>query len=72
LQTGDEYRERIGLKSGELAVLIGSLAIKELHEKAKKEEKSETPVDDSSFQIKMIYLKKRIEKIKKGIKNEKR
>jgi hypothetical protein len=40
--------------------------------KANKEDKSETPVDDSSFRIKMIYLKKRIEKIKKGIKNEKR
>ncbi len=35
LQTGDEYRERIGLKNDELAVLIGSSAIKELHEKAK-------------------------------------
>ena len=35
LQTGDEYRHRIGLKSDELAVLIGSSAVKELHEKAK-------------------------------------
>ncbi|MEN9898186.1 MAG: type CRISPR-associated helicase Cas3 [Pseudomonadota bacterium] len=34
LQTGDEYRDRIGLKHDELAVLIGSSAIKELHEKA--------------------------------------
>jgi len=34
LQTGDEYRDRIGLKNDELAVLIGSSAIKELHEKA--------------------------------------
>ena len=32
LQTGDEYRHRIGLNNDELAVLIGSSAIKELHE----------------------------------------
>ena len=31
LQTGDEYRERIGLDSSELAVLIGSKAVMELH-----------------------------------------
>ncbi|MBF0376129.1 MAG: type I-F CRISPR-associated helicase Cas3 [Desulfamplus sp.] len=32
LQTGDEYRERIHLDETELAVVIGSKAIKELHE----------------------------------------
>lgn len=37
LQTGDEYRDRIGLKSDELAVLIGSSAVKELHEKARQQ-----------------------------------
>lgn len=31
LQTGDEYRDRIGLDNSELAVLIGSRAILELH-----------------------------------------
>jgi len=31
LQTGDEYREKIKLKNDELAVLIGSKAIAELH-----------------------------------------
>lgn len=31
LQTGEEYRERIGLDNTELAVLIGSRAIQELH-----------------------------------------
>ncbi len=36
LQTGDEYRHRIGLKNDELAVLIGSAAVKELHEQAQK------------------------------------
>jgi CRISPR-associated endonuclease/helicase Cas3 len=35
LQTGDEYRHRIGLKNDDLAVLIGSSAVKELHEKVK-------------------------------------
>ena len=31
LQTGDEYRDRIGLDDSDLAVLIGSKAIMELH-----------------------------------------
>lgn len=31
LQTGDEYRERIGLSEDQLAVLIGSRAVLELH-----------------------------------------
>ncbi|MBL4865923.1 MAG: type I-F CRISPR-associated helicase Cas3, partial [Pseudomonadales bacterium] len=38
LQTGDEYRERIGLDNSELAVLIGSRAVTELHEQRKIEE----------------------------------
>jgi CRISPR-associated endonuclease/helicase Cas3 len=32
LQTGDEYRERIGLDETELAVLIGSKAVMQLHQ----------------------------------------
>lgn len=32
LQTGDEYRKRIGLKEDNMAVLIGSSSIKKLHE----------------------------------------
>ncbi|MFZ2726786.1 MAG: type I-F CRISPR-associated helicase Cas3f, partial [Methylococcaceae bacterium] len=32
LQTGDEYRERIGLDDSELAVLIGSQAVIDLHQ----------------------------------------
>ncbi|HIL02843.1 MAG TPA: type I-F CRISPR-associated helicase Cas3 [Candidatus Thioglobus autotrophicus] len=39
LQTGDEYRDRIGLDDSELAVLIGSKAVAELHNQAKIEEK---------------------------------
>lgn len=42
LQTGDEYRNRIGLNKTELAVLIGSTVIKELHDQVKLE-KDDTP-----------------------------
>ena len=38
LQTGDEYRERIGLDDSELAVLIGSKAVLELHNRAKEQD----------------------------------
>jgi CRISPR-associated endonuclease/helicase Cas3 len=35
LQTGDEYRERVGLDETELAVLIGSRAVMELHQQGR-------------------------------------
>lgn len=38
LQTGDEYRQRLGLDSSDLAVLIGSAAVRELHDIDKVEE----------------------------------
>tara|TARA_R110001592_G_scaffold341482_4_gene630658 strand:+ start:395 stop:3799 length:3405 start_codon:yes stop_codon:yes gene_type:complete len=44
LQTGDEYRERVGLDSSELAVLIGSRAVMELHQQAKIDQ------EDQSFE----------------------
>jgi CRISPR-associated endonuclease/helicase Cas3 len=44
LQTGDEYRERVGLDNSELAVLIGSRAVMELHQQTKIDE------DDQSFE----------------------
>ncbi|MBT4838573.1 MAG: type I-F CRISPR-associated helicase Cas3 [Methylococcales bacterium] len=34
LQTGDEYRDRIGLNNDELAILIGSKAVMDLHKQA--------------------------------------
>ncbi|SFI21991.1 type I-F CRISPR-associated helicase Cas3f [Nitrosomonas sp. Nm34] len=37
LQTGNEYRTRIGLTNDELAVLIGSAAVKELYDKTVRE-----------------------------------
>ncbi|MGL4380836.1 MAG: type I-F CRISPR-associated helicase Cas3f [Vibrio sp.] len=38
LQTGDEYKERLKLQESDLAVLIGSKAISELHKSGKKVE----------------------------------
>lgn len=42
LQTGDEYRERIGLDETELAVLIGSRAVLDLHKRNKDQQKEES------------------------------
>lgn len=42
LQTGDEYRHRIKLEKDELAVLIGSRAVLDLHNKNKDEDKKIT------------------------------
>ena len=42
LQTGDEYRERVGLENSELAVLIGSRAVMELHQQAKIDEEEQS------------------------------
>lgn len=41
LQTGDEYRERIGLKDDDLAVLIGSKAVLELYQGEKEPQEKE-------------------------------
>ncbi|EKO3922426.1 type I-F CRISPR-associated helicase Cas3f [bacterium 19MO03SA05] len=41
LQTGDEYKERLKLQESDLAVLIGSKAISELHKSGKKVEKDD-------------------------------
>lgn len=38
LQTGDAYRERLGLGSEDMAVLVGGGAIRQLHEHQKKQE----------------------------------
>ncbi len=42
LQTGDEYRDRVGLDNSELAVLIGSRAVMELHQQAKQDEEKQS------------------------------
>lgn len=41
LQTGDSYRENLGMDKDDLAVLIGSKAVQELHEDAKKQKEQE-------------------------------
>lgn len=41
LQTGDEYRDRIGLSKSELAVLIGSKAVAELHNTDNKQQSTQ-------------------------------
>lgn len=38
LQTGDEYRERVGLDDSELAVLIGAKSVQALHNQARAEQ----------------------------------
>jgi CRISPR-associated endonuclease/helicase Cas3 len=54
LQTGDEYRDRIGLKNDELAVLIGSSAVKELHEKAKQTDEQPGYEDSGSESLELL------------------
>ena len=48
LQTGDEYRDRIGLNPSEMAVLIGSKAVSELHHQAKTAEKDADNISSGS------------------------
>ncbi|MGB9500441.1 MAG: type I-F CRISPR-associated helicase Cas3f [Dissulfuribacterales bacterium] len=50
LQTGDEYRERIGLENDELAVLIGSRAVLNLHNKKQKSEEETDSVGSESME----------------------
>lgn len=48
LQTGDEYRARVGLENDQLAVLIGSRAIMDLHNKNKAENHQQTDAGTGS------------------------
>lgn len=50
LQTGDEYRDRIGLSEDELAVLIGSRAVLQLHQQTNTVvEKEDEPLSSEDF-----------------------
>ncbi|MDQ6953552.1 MAG: type I-F CRISPR-associated helicase Cas3f [Mariprofundaceae bacterium] len=49
LQTGDEYKSKIGLKDNELAVLIGSKAIVDLHKQNNTGSESSTSLFDSEL-----------------------
>lgn len=46
LQTGDEYRDRIGLGADDMAVLIGSSAVRALHEESREAETGEAGGSD--------------------------
>lgn len=48
LQTGDEYRKRAGLSESELAVLIGSVAVRELHEETERETETEAEAEKAA------------------------
>lgn len=56
LQTGDEYRGRIGLDETELAVLIGSRAVSDLHRRNKEKHsaKSQTIEDTGSESLESL------------------
>lgn len=54
LQTGDEYRERIGLNKSQLAVLIGSKAVAELHNKTRTHESTKQTLSSESEQSLLI------------------
>lgn len=47
LQTGDEYRNRIGLESNQLAVLIGSSAILRLHDDSEQDKHSQQLAEEN-------------------------
>ncbi len=50
LQTGDEYRQRLQLKESDLAVLIGSKAIYELHQRSGKQiDKDEKEIEQAEL-----------------------
>jgi len=56
LQTGDEYRDRIGLSNDELAVLIGSRAVMELHAQKKVDEQAQLSDSDSGSESQEFLL----------------
>lgn len=49
LQTGDEYKDRLKLKDNDLAVLIGSKAIFELHQSGKQIDKEEKELEQDEI-----------------------
>ncbi|MDO9364750.1 MAG: type I-F CRISPR-associated helicase Cas3f [Methylotenera sp.] len=58
LQTGDEYRDNIGLANDELAVLIGSSAVLALHSESKQnQQKDEFTLEDAGAESSEELLK---------------
>jgi len=54
LQTGQEYQEKIELEEDELALLIGSKAVKELHDRRLIQEQEEKPEDYGSESLEKL------------------
>ncbi len=61
LQTGDEYREHVGLDDTELAVLIGSRAVMELHQQAKLDTTGEQSFEQSGSESQEALLDEEID-----------
>ncbi len=51
LQTGDVYREKLGLGSEDLAVLVGGSAVQRLHEHKKSLESNSEPTNETSLEL---------------------
>lgn len=63
LQTGDEYRDKIGLANDELAVLIGSSAVLALHnESTQNQQKDDYTFEDEGAESKEELLKEELGK----------
>lgn len=61
LQTGDEYRDNIGLANDELAVLIGSSAVMALHNETKQnQQKDEFSLEDEGAESSEELLKEEL------------
>jgi len=51
LQTGDAYRDRLGLESDQMAVLVGGSAVRALHEQRQKEDRLQAYGTESSAEL---------------------
>ncbi|AHF01508.1 CRISPR-associated protein Cas3 [Thiomicrospira aerophila AL3] len=54
LQTGDEYRHKIGLQEDELAVLIGSRAVQLLHQQTQDTKQQQTDISGSESEAPLM------------------
>lgn len=57
LQTGDEYKDKIGLSKEELAVLIGSRAIVDLHNEDNREAKTGSESEEALLDNELVFCK---------------
>jgi CRISPR-associated endonuclease/helicase Cas3 len=54
LQTGDEYRNRIGLEDADLGVMIGSKAVMELHDGGAIKDEQDSPFDEQGAESREV------------------